>query len=32
MTCPPDALATGDGVHVLAPGETVSSAWGLELE
>jgi aldose 1-epimerase len=32
MTCPPNALATGEDLHVLAPGEATTSAWGLELE
>jgi aldose 1-epimerase len=30
MTCAPDALASGDGLAVLAPGETLSAAWGIE--
>jgi aldose 1-epimerase len=30
MTCAPNALASGDGLAVLAPGETLSAAWGIE--
>ncbi len=29
MTCAPNALQTGDGLHVLAPGESFGSAWGI---
>jgi aldose 1-epimerase len=29
MTCPPNALATGEGLAVLAPGERHVSAWGI---
>lgn len=29
MTCAPNAFQTGDGLHVLAPGETFGSAWGI---
>ncbi|HST66511.1 MAG TPA: aldose 1-epimerase family protein [Mycobacteriales bacterium] len=29
MTCPPDAFRTGDGLLTLAPGETVSTTWGV---
>lgn len=29
MTCPPNAFATGNGVRVLAPGESFSAAWGI---
>jgi aldose 1-epimerase len=30
MTCAPNAFATGDGVRHLAPGESITSAWGIE--
>jgi aldose 1-epimerase len=29
MTCPPNALQTGDGLRTLAPGETFTSRWGI---
>jgi len=29
MTCPPDALNSGEGLVVLAPGERWSARWGL---
>ena len=29
MTCPPDALNSGDGLITLGPGETWSGSWGL---
>jgi len=29
MTCPPNALQTGEGLVVLEPGETFSGAWGI---
>ena len=29
MTCPPNALATGTDVVCLAPGDTITTAWGL---
>jgi aldose 1-epimerase len=29
MTCPPNALVSGDDVIVLAPGQTVSHTWGV---
>jgi aldose 1-epimerase len=29
MTCPPDALRTGDGLVVLQPGEEFSAPWGV---
>ena len=29
MTCPPDALNTGDGLITLAPDETWSASWGI---
>ena len=29
MTCPPDALNSGDGLITLAPDETWSGSWGL---
>ncbi len=31
MTCPPNALATGDGVIRLQPGQSSSAAWGVGL-
>jgi aldose 1-epimerase len=31
MTCPPNAFASGDGLIALAPGESVSHDWGIEL-
>lgn len=31
MTCPPNALATGDGVIRLQPGESTSATWGVRL-
>jgi len=30
MTCPPDALVTGDDLLVLQPGDTVTHAWGIQ--
>lgn len=30
MTCAPNAFQSGDGLRVLAPGETLTSAWGIE--
>jgi aldose 1-epimerase len=30
MTCAPNALASGDGLAVLQPGETLTAAWGIE--
>lgn len=30
MTCAPNALADGDGLRVLAPGESFSGSWGIE--
>ncbi len=30
MTCAPDMLRSGDGRHVLEPGESFMAAWGLE--
>lgn len=32
MTCPPNAFASGEGVRVLAPGESVSAVWGIAPE
>lgn len=32
MTCPPQALRSGVGLQVLAPGETVTARWGIEPE
>jgi aldose 1-epimerase len=32
MTCAPNAFRTGDGLVVLAPGESLSSVWGISLE
>jgi aldose 1-epimerase len=29
MTCAPNALQSGDGLHVLEPGESFTSAWGI---
>ena len=29
MTCPPDALNSGDGLITLAPDETWSASWGI---
>ncbi|MGY2129756.1 aldose 1-epimerase family protein [Blastococcus sp. SYSU DS0617] len=29
MTCPPDALRTGEGVRRLGPGESTTSTWGI---
>lgn len=29
MTCAPNALQTGEGLHVPAPGETFTSRWGI---
>lgn len=31
MTCPPNAFATGERLHVLPPGESVTSRWGATL-
>lgn len=31
MTCPPNALATGEGVIRLEPGESTSAQWGVRL-
>jgi aldose 1-epimerase len=31
MTCPPNALQTGDGIVTIDPGETFSSRWGVGL-
>jgi len=31
MTCPPNAFRSGTGVITLAPGETITSSWGLEV-
>jgi aldose 1-epimerase len=30
MTCPPNAFATGEGLRVLEPGESWTTAWGIE--
>jgi aldose 1-epimerase len=32
MTCAPDAFNTGEGLRVLAPGESVTGRWGIGLE
>jgi aldose 1-epimerase len=32
MTCAPDAFNTGDGLLVLAPGETFAGCWGITAE
>ena len=29
MTCPPNALQTGEGVQRLSPGESTTSSWGM---
>jgi aldose 1-epimerase len=29
MTCAPDAFNSGDGLRILAPGESFTSAWGM---
>ncbi|MBV9836510.1 MAG: aldose 1-epimerase family protein [Solirubrobacterales bacterium] len=29
MTCPPNAFASGDGVRVLEPGESLAGSWGI---
>jgi aldose 1-epimerase len=31
MTCPPNAFASGHGLITLAPGDTVSHSWGIEV-
>jgi aldose 1-epimerase len=31
MTCPPNAFATGTGVIVLEPAESVTTTWGAQL-
>lgn len=31
MTCPPNAFQTGDGVHRIDPGQTVTTRWGARL-
>jgi aldose 1-epimerase len=31
MTCPPNAFATGEGLLTLAPGDSVSHSWGIEV-
>jgi aldose 1-epimerase len=31
MTCPPNAFQTGDGVHWVDPGQTVTTRWGARL-
>jgi aldose 1-epimerase len=31
MTCAPDAFNTGEGLRVLAPGESVTGSWGITL-
>lgn len=32
MTCPPNALRTGDSIIAIAPGETISGSWGINAE
>lgn len=32
MTCAPNALQSGEGVRILAPGESFTSAWGITPE
>ena len=29
MTCAPNAFASGDGLQMIDPGETVSASWGI---
>jgi aldose 1-epimerase len=29
MTCPPNAFGSGDGLRLLAPGETLTGTWGI---
>ena len=31
MTCPPNAFVTGDDLLILAPGETVTHTWGIDV-
>lgn len=31
MTCPPDALRTGEDLHRLQPGASASTAWGIRV-
>ncbi|HZU80060.1 MAG TPA: hypothetical protein VE991_09105, partial [Acidimicrobiales bacterium] len=31
MSCPPDALRTGEGLVTLAPGESFKGSWGIEV-
>ncbi len=31
MTCPPDALRSGEGIITLEPGETVTAGWGIDV-
>jgi aldose 1-epimerase len=31
MTCPPDAFRSGEGLHVLEPGRTIATNWGIEV-
>jgi galactose mutarotase-like enzyme len=32
MTAAPNAFQTGDGLHVLEPGERLRSEWGIEID
>jgi aldose 1-epimerase len=32
MTCAPNAFATGEGIRVLAPGESTLSTWGISVQ
>jgi aldose 1-epimerase len=32
MTCAPNAFQSGDGLRMLAPGETFSATWGISPE
>ncbi|MDQ2896163.1 MAG: aldose epimerase, partial [Actinomycetota bacterium] len=32
MTCAPNALQSGDGLQILAPGESFTTAWGIAPE
>lgn len=32
MTCAPNALQSGEGLRILAPGQSVATAWGIAPE
>lgn len=32
MTCPPNAFQSGEGVHRLAPGQSITTRWGARLD